>query len=39
MMKIIAKSICKEFDLMKNQFHHENLSRKVQMSGQMRGGA
>ena len=23
---------------MKNQFHHENLSRKVQMAGQMRGG-
>ena len=37
-MKIIEKSICKEFDLMKNQFHHENLSRQVQIVGQMRGG-
>lgn len=36
-MKIIEKSICKEFDLMKNQFHHENLSRQVQMEGQMKG--
>ena len=38
MMKIIEKSICKEFDLMKNQFPHENLSRQVQMEGQMKGG-
>ena len=38
MMKIIAKSICKEFDIMKNQFYHENLSRQVQIVGQMRGG-
>ena len=37
-MKIIAKSICKEFDIMKNQFYHENLSRQVQIVGQMRGG-
>lgn len=37
MMKIIEKSICKEFDLMKNQFHHENLSRQIQMEGQMKG--
>ena len=38
MMKIIAKSIYKEFDIMKNQFYHENLSRQVQIAGQMRGG-
>ena len=38
MMKIIEKSFCKEFDLMKNQFHQENLSGQVQMEGQMKGG-
>ena len=38
MMKIIKKSICKEFDIMKNQFYHENLSRQVQIAGQMSGG-
>ena len=37
-MKIIEKSICKEFDIMKNQFYHENLSRQVQIAGQMSGG-